>query len=165
MMIKYLLSAVTLIFTVNVLADNRSGETLSSVLCQPESPYRHNDNVIYENGRIKSLAYSYVACPIEINEDMRSDDSFISLQVYVRVNNTQSSGRVKCRLKNFDWRGQQELNTPWVETNGDGYANATLEIPADYVKRGGNTTMECAMPASTYIENFYTRPLYQIDPL
>lgn len=141
---------------------NLDGSISSSVLCQPQSPYSHNDNVVYENGRIKALTYATVTCPVEVNNDLRQHSKFTYLHVWIRANNTYSTSRVQCRLKNFDWRGLSELNTPWVTTNSDGHGNATLVISADYVVRGGQTTMECIMPAYTYIENYQTEPRFTI---
>ncbi len=165
-MIKHVFLVIALLFSCEVLAnDNLGGEVESSVLCQPQWPYTHDESVTYENSRIKALTYSHITCPIEINNDLRREDAFSELQVWVRVNNSNSSSRVRCRLKNFDWKGEQELNTPWVTTNGDGFANATLIIYSEYINRGGQTTMECEMPAFTYIENYQMMPRFSISRL
>jgi hypothetical protein len=159
---KTLLLTGMLLAAGNVLANNLDGSIASSVLCQPQAPYTHADNIVYENGRIKALTYATVTCPVEVNNEVRDHGQFTKMQVWIRANNTSATSRVQCRLKNFTWKGELELNTPWVLTNGSGYGNATLEIHADYIRRGGQTTMECMMPAYSYIENYQMEPRYSL---
>ena len=113
----------------------------------------------YDNGSIEAISYVEVYCPISLNEDDQVNQ-FNTLHVYVRVNNTDSPNRVRCRLRSSKWDGTNLVTTPWRETNSDGYGNAELIIDDDHVRRLGQTMMECQMPAYTRLENYLILPRY-----